>query len=247
MLTGLWPSPAGYDEYALSFDRQREKRLLVVPALFGESNKLRRFTVEMMRELDASGVDCFLPDLPGTNESLDWPSEQTLTKWRDAMDSASRHFGATNVLAIRGGSLAVTTNLPTAHYAPVSGAWVLRGLMRAHLLQMREAGKQLTMEGELSIGRAEGLIMVGYDCSPQLIMDLEEATAGNAELKIEQTSLGGPGLWLRAEPAEHRQQSEKLSEIVQEWLTRPAASFSLIAKVRTCAARSTSLMAKSAC
>lgn len=218
MLTGLWPSPAGFDEYVLSFDRQRQKRLLVVPALFDEGNKLRRFTVETMRELDASGVDCFLPDLPGTNESLDWPFEQTLATWRDAMDSATRHFAATHVLTIRSGSLAAMTSLPTAHYAPISGARVLRGMMRAHLLQKREAGLHLTMDGELATGREEGLCLVGYDCSAQLIKDLEQAVSGNADLQIEQTGIGGPGLWLRAEPAEDRQQSEKLAKIVQEWL-----------------------------
>ena len=33
-------------EYALSFDRARSDRLLVIPALFDEANRLRRLTVD---------------------------------------------------------------------------------------------------------------------------------------------------------------------------------------------------------
>ena len=50
------PSPDG-DEYALAFDRGRAQRLLVLPALFDEANKLRHFTVEVLRRLDVSGID----------------------------------------------------------------------------------------------------------------------------------------------------------------------------------------------
>ncbi|WAT18509.1 hypothetical protein OZN62_02710 [Aurantiacibacter sp. MUD11] len=218
MLAASWPSPAGFDEYALTFDRQRERRLLVIPALFDEANKLRRFTVETMRRLDAAGIDTFLPDLPGTNESLDWPFEQDLAKWRAAMAGAAQHFGATHALSIRGGCLVATVDLPTAQYAPVSGAKILRGLLRAHLMQKREAGVHLKMEDELAEGRKEGLCMVGYDWSAQLIRDLEAADPPATDLAIAQPQLGGPGLWLRAEPSKDGKQSEALARIVQEWL-----------------------------
>ena len=69
----VWPCPtaAGGEtaEYALSFDSARQQRLLVIPALFDEGTKLRRLTVEVQRRLDGAGIDSFLPDLPGTNES----------------------------------------------------------------------------------------------------------------------------------------------------------------------------------
>ena len=38
--------------------------------MFDEANKLRHFTIELMRRLDTAGIDTFLPDLPGCNESL---------------------------------------------------------------------------------------------------------------------------------------------------------------------------------
>ena len=69
MTPASWPCLLGHgqmaDEMALSFDQHRRWRLLIVPALFEEANRLRRFTVEVMRRLDNAGVDSFLPDLPG--------------------------------------------------------------------------------------------------------------------------------------------------------------------------------------
>ena len=56
MLTGHWPSPSGADEYALCCDRQRDHRLLIIPALFDEANKLRHFTVNLMHRLDSEGI-----------------------------------------------------------------------------------------------------------------------------------------------------------------------------------------------
>jgi len=102
-----WPSP-GPDggeipEYALTFDRGREPRLLIVPALFDEANRLRRLTVEMMRRLDAVGIDTMLPDLPGTNESLQPLHAQTVADWQRATARAASHFRVTAVLGIRGG------------------------------------------------------------------------------------------------------------------------------------------------
>src|SRR5690606_34249762 len=77
-----WPAADG-EEYALAFDEGREARLLVLPALFDEANKLRRFSAEVMRRLDAAGIDTLLPDLPGCNESLAPLEGQTLAGWRE--------------------------------------------------------------------------------------------------------------------------------------------------------------------
>ena len=87
MITG-WPTPQGREEYAVAFDRGRERRVLVLPAWFDESNKLRRQSIEVMRRLDAAGVDSMLPDLPGCNESEAPLGEQTLEGWRAAAQAA---------------------------------------------------------------------------------------------------------------------------------------------------------------
>ena len=66
--------------------------MLILPALFDEANKLRHFTVEVMRRLDAAGIDSFLPDLPGCNESRAPLETQTLTGWREAAEAAAGLF-----------------------------------------------------------------------------------------------------------------------------------------------------------
>ena len=139
-MIAAWPCPGVGDEYALAYDRGRARRVLVLPALFDESNKLRHFTADVVRRLDAARIDAFLPDLPGCNESLAPLEGQTLTAWRDAAAAAASHFGATHLLSIRGGALCEPVDLPALRYAPVTGASLLRGLVRARILASKEAG-----------------------------------------------------------------------------------------------------------
>ena len=134
---------------ALAVNRGRAHRLLLVPALFDEGNKLRRFSVEVMRRLDAAGVDCWLPDLPGCGESLAPLAAQTPSTWRAAMTAAAEQFAATHVLAIRGGAL-VAPALPGWALAPVKGASVLRQMLRARVLAAREAGREESSEALLA-------------------------------------------------------------------------------------------------
>ncbi len=65
-----WQAPGGSEELSLSFGPEDAPRLLVLPAWFDESNKLRHFTIQTMRTLERRGVASILPDLPGCNESL---------------------------------------------------------------------------------------------------------------------------------------------------------------------------------
>lgn len=215
MLTDLWPSPGGIAEYALTFERQRSCRLLVVRGLFDEGNKLRHFTVELMRRLDAEGVDCFLPDLPGTNESLLPLGEQTLDSWREAMVAAADHFRATHILAIRGGALIAPSHLPNIHYAPASGASLLRAMLRAQVIASQEAGEARTREDLLERGRMEGLRLAGYSLGPDMITALEQAQfADTRSVEIAQGDVGGGGLWLRAEPSHDPVQADRLAQLV---------------------------------
>jgi len=107
-MLATWPCPGPtgiMDEWAVAYDRDRAARLLIVPPLFEDMNRTRRFLVETQRLLDSSGIDSVLPDLPGCNESPQAFSAQSLGSWRDAMAAAARHFRATHVLAVRGGAL----------------------------------------------------------------------------------------------------------------------------------------------
>lgn len=204
--------PGGDSEFALAFDRQRQHRLLIVPALFDEANRLRRLTVEVMRRLDAAGIDCLLPDLPGCNESLQPLEAQTLETWRAAIQAAAAHFGASHMLGIRGGAL-LLPELPGWRYAPVKGANLLRQMLRARIVAAKEAGLAETQEGLLASGARDGLELVGYRLGPNLLTQLQAAEPA-AATDIAQDLIGGSGLWLRAEPGEDRAQADALAAIV---------------------------------
>lgn len=213
-----WPCPGPHgqsEEYALAFDRGRMVRLLIVPPLFDEANRMRRMLVDTMRLLDRAGVDSFLPDLPGCNESLQDFSAQSLHAWRRAMAQAARHFGATDVLAVRGGALVFPHTLPGLVLEPAKGGSILRHLLRARVISAREAGRQEDSAALLEKGRSEGLELAGWHCGAALIAGLETAPAQiEGQRIVAQSELGGGGLWLRAEPAAAPEQSAALAQIV---------------------------------
>lgn len=215
------PAPDGgsrAEELLLAFDRARAVRVLVCPAWFDEANKLRRFTVEVMRRLDAAGIDSLLPDLPGCNESQLPLREQSLEGWRSAMVAAADALRATHVLAIRAGALVAPPGLPGWHYAAQSGPKLLRGMIRARTIAAREAGLAETTEGLMALGREAGLVLGGWDIGAAMIRELEETepALGPAQADIAQSQIGGPGLWLRAEPDEDAGQADRLAALIAD-------------------------------
>ncbi len=218
MLTGLWPSPVGGEELLLSFDEGRQRRLVVIPALFDEGNKLRHFTVEVMRRLHTTGIDSFLPDLPGTNESLAPLVEQTVTGWRQYLSAAVDHSRATHMLAIRAGAVIDPGHLPSVHYAAASGASQLRTLARAQAIAEKEAGAPVSREDLLVQAEAQGATLAGHDLGAQMVRELLEAEAPIPTSSVAQGDLGSGGLWLRAEPAHDPGQADRLAAMVLERL-----------------------------
>jgi hypothetical protein len=192
--------------------------VLVCPAWFDEANKLRRFTVEVMRRLDIAGIDSFLPDLPGCNDSLAPLNVQTLEGWQAGMRAAAEAVGATHVLAIRAGALLAPATLPGWNYAPQSGSKLLRSMIRARTVAACEAGRAETAEALLALGRKEGLGLGGWTIGAAMLRALETAEPALAEGQgeIAQAMLGGPGLWLRAEPDEDASQADALAAIIAE-------------------------------
>ena len=215
-LTWTCPLPGGgsAEEYALTFDRGRSLRLLIVPALFDEANRLRRFTVEVMRRLDGAGIDCFLPDLPGTNESLQPLEIQEPQDWCDAMAAAARRFEATHVLGLRGGCLLTPKPLPALHYAPAKASAILRQMLRARTLAAREAGREETRESLMELALAQGIELAGYRLGSEFIRLFDGMALPSGALTIAQDTLGGSGLWLRAEPGESAVQADALAAAI---------------------------------
>lgn len=215
-----WPCLAPGDgearEYALAFDQARAHRLLIVPPLFDEANRLRRLLAETMRRLDGAGIDCFLPDLPGCNESVQPLAAQDLDTWRGAMIAAAVHFRASHVLAVRGGALLAPQSLSGWRYAPVNGATILRQMLRMRILAAREAGREENQADLIEIGKLEGLHLSGFALGPAMIEQLQAATPSDesAQTIIGQDMLGGPALWLRAEPDEDPAQADALAAVL---------------------------------
>ena len=203
------------EEYALAFDRARARRVLVLPALFDEANKLRHFTVAVMRLLDAAGVDSFLPDLPGCNESSAPLGAQSLVGWRSDVGAAVKHFEARHILALRGGALLDPGDIPSVYVAPVAGEGVLQAMLRARILADREAGRDSNRAALLELGLREGLTLAGYEVSPAMLADLQAAAPATDRARIvTQAELGGGALWLRAEPTHDAAQAERLAQLV---------------------------------
>jgi len=214
-MIAAWPGPAG-EEYALAFDRKRTQRVLVLPALFDEANKLRHLTVETMRRLDGAGIDSFLPDLPGCNESLAPLEQQTLGTWGDAVLAATAHFSATHVLTLRAGAILAPPGLPGWRYAPLGGPNALRALLRARTISAREAGRDETIDGLAEQGRSEGIELAGYRLGTAMFRGLEAAALPDTgHLRdIDQGTVGGGGLWLRAEPDFAPAQADALAAVI---------------------------------
>lgn len=215
-----WPAPLPCggmsEEYALTFHQSRSKRLLVLPAFFDEANKLRRQTVEVMHRLDLSGIDCFLPDFPGCNDSASPLAEQTLSSWREAAKSAAEHFKVTHVLTIRSGALLAPDGLPGWRYAPQGGTQLMRSMLRARTIAAREAGRAETMTELEAAGRASGIELAGWHIGADMFSALSDSKTPASETlaDIPQQLVGGPSLWLRAEPDEDPEQADAIAAII---------------------------------
>lgn len=217
---GTWGAPETGDktnkELCVAFDQGRASRVLILPAFFDEANKLRRFTIEAMRLLDEVGIDSFLPDLPGCNESLAPLEQQSLASWRKAVLEAQSQVNATHVLSIRAGALIAPAKLPGWRYAPQTGPKTLRAMIRARIVSAREAGRDESSEDLLEQGRKDGLVLAGWPLSAEMIGELESAEPNPApsQRDIAAKELGGAGLWLRAEPDEDAEQSQALAGLI---------------------------------
>jgi len=219
-MIATWQAPLSdgksSEELLVAFDEGRSQRVLILPALFDEANTLRRLTLQIMRALDAAGIDAFLPDLPGCNESLAPLNKQTIAHWKVAALAAAEQASATHVLAIRAGALLAPSHLPGWHYAAQTGPKLLRGLIRARTIASRESRREETSEELMEIGRRDGLILAGWHIGAQMFGELETAVPNESayQAKIAQKDLPGAGLWLRAEPDEDTAQADAIAAIV---------------------------------
>jgi hypothetical protein len=200
--------------------------ILFVPPLFDEANRTRRTLVLAMRALAADGFATLLPDLPGQNESL-VPLEQVdLGIWQNALaDAAGTIDGPLIIASLRGGALIDHHPKAAAWWrlAPVSGASLLRTLMRARVAADREAGVTSSLESLQADAATAPLLLAGNRLSPAMIAQL-----GAAEVQpvtpVRTVTLGngadaipGTPLWLRAEPGEDAAMATAIATDIAAW------------------------------
>jgi hypothetical protein len=76
---------------------------------------------------------------------------------------------------------------------PVTGASILRQLIRVRIIAAREAGLEEKQDALLAEGREQGLELAGYRLGPAMIAGLESATAPTEDIStIGQDLVGGP-------------------------------------------------------
>ena len=200
--------------------------VLIVPPLFEEANRTRRTLVLTMRALAARGFATLLPDLPGQNESLVALEDVDLARWQDALaDVAAGIAGAVLVASVRGGAL-IDHRVRAAGWwrlAPVSGASLLRTLMRARVTADREAGQTSSLESLHEAGKAASLLLAGNRLSPAMIAGLGSAEVQSvaplrhAALGNGEDMIAGTPLWLRAEPGEDAAMAEAIADDIAIW------------------------------
>lgn len=187
----------GYAHNALCLDRQRARKILIIHPLFHEASLMRHSLAQLVRALDAQGIDSHMPDLPGHFESLYPQNQCRLDIWRDALAAYCAQSGLSDmdgsgpagpelsleIVAIRGGCLIAADMLNAMdgisciwQLAPVQGGNILRRLLRAHMISANDTGQNVTMDILQDKGRSDGLALDGFAFSAQLFDELQAAS-----------------------------------------------------------------------
>ncbi|MFC4292767.1 hypothetical protein ACFOWX_10115 [Sphingorhabdus arenilitoris] len=214
----------GCGEYCLAIgDQDAARRILIIPPLFDEMNRMRRVIVSAMRRLGNDDLQVFLPDLPGCNESQADLSNQDLSTWRRAMLSAAEQLAITHIASLRGGCLIDdgAQDLPHWRLSPAKGASLLKTMIRARIAGDKEAGIVTSAEQLLAAARGAPIELAGHRFGAAMLQSLEAAEA-RALPHLALCNLGGGGvtgsaLWLRAEPQDDPQMAESLAQNLNLW------------------------------
>jgi hypothetical protein len=198
------------------------RRILILPPLFDEMNRVRRMLVQAMRALEAQSCGSILPDLPGRNESLATLEAQDLASWRAAVAAAAEQLGATHVAAIRGGALLddALPDLPHWRLAAVKGQSLLKAMIRTRIAGAKEEGIALNEAGLMAEAMARPVSFAGNMLSPAMVVQLGEAVPAELGNVVERRlgdDLEGSTLWLRAEPQDDAAMSDSLAQDWAKW------------------------------
>lgn len=224
-LSQYYNAPTGR-ELCLGFgDPAASRRIMVIPPLFDEMNRMRRILVSAMRYLDSDSIASFIPDLPGCNESLADLAQQSLPGWRDVLTCAAQAFAATHIVSVRGGALIDdgTPELPRWRLAPVKGESLLKAMLRTRIAGDKEAGLTTSIADLLQQARQHPIELAGNWLGPDMVAELERAEPSTFGL-IRTVSLGegpdaipGSAYWLRAEPHYDADFAQAIAADIGQW------------------------------
>lgn len=206
----------------------QDARVLIVPPLFDEANRLRRTLVLTMHALADRGVASLLPDLPGQNESLVPTGAVDLDQWRCAVAAiVAAEPGPIMIASLRGGAL-IDDRAAAAGWwrlAPVPGATLLRTMLRARVASDREAGINCSIDGLIGEAGHSPLLLAGNLLSPAMVEQLQAAVPVETDplctvvLGTEASNVAGTPLWLRAEPDEDAAMAAAMAESIIGWMS----------------------------
>ncbi|MEM6907703.1 MAG: hypothetical protein AAF494_03400 [Pseudomonadota bacterium] len=93
-------------------------------------------------------------------------------------------------------------------------------MIRARTLAAQEAGRKETAQGLMEQGLREGLTLAGWPLGASMVEELANTPSPklDAQPEIAQSEVGGPGLWLRAQPSEDTDQANKLAALISRSL-----------------------------
>ena len=223
---------AGCKELCLCPSTPLAHRVMLVPPLFDEMNRMRRMLVGVLEALEGLSVGGFLPDLPGTNESQIALDQVTLSGWQDAMAACAQQHGISHIASFRAGVLAVAGLNEADHwiFSPAKGAAVLRTMLRTKVAADRESGLATSIADLTIRAEKERLELAGNIIGPKLFAQLNAADipsfARQQVIRLESDSkpadshVPGSALWLRAEPDDDPAMSSAIARNIAAWMTR---------------------------
>jgi len=206
-----FPGKAG-PEWMMRIGAGDSPAILFVPPLFEEMNRTRALIADVMRRLAALGHGCWLPDLPGTGESLRALGDVGWGDWRHDVTAAcayvTENTGKPLIASLRGGALLddAAAGRGWWRFAPADGAALSRDMVRARLAGVEWAGyaPSADLKADLAVATPAP---VAPSRTVRLATDRAEADG----------RLDGPALWRRSEPGRSADLAEAIAADIHGW------------------------------
>lgn len=206
--------------------------ILFLAPLFEEANRTRHFLIETMRALGRRGFCCYLPDLPGTLESLTPLETLTWQDWEQALGAVAAAIGRPfHVVSLRGGALldGAIDALGRWRLSPPTGEALLRELVRIRVAADREAGESTTTAQREAEALSAPFEVAGYRLNPALLAGLKAETPREGDMTRTVRRATDPlpadryidatPLWRKSEPTHDPVLCQIVTDDIANWIS----------------------------